>query len=343
MLKNGMRAVLSLKWGVLFVLLAISLILSVKFGSLDIAVQVILREFHFYLTSGMVSGDPISTILWEIRVPRTLFASLVGGGLAVSGLLLQTMTKNELADPYVLGVSSGAGMGAVGAIIGGWFSFLGTFQVTGSAFLGAAASTALVLFFAGRSDSPIRLVLVGMGVSAFFSAMTMMMIYGAEHEVQVRSAMFWLLGSLSGIQWADLPLAFSALCVLALSAFLLRHALDLLLLGQGEARDLGLSVKRLQLGVVLLTSAAVAVFVSKAGLIGFVGLIAPHIARAIFGPRHGRLVPGSAFVGAIVMVWADIFARACYAPEEIPIGVLTSLAGSPVFLWIVCKRYGEIA
>lgn len=329
------------KWGVLAILLIASIIVSVRFGSLSIPVPDILQEFSSYLSTGSSSGSPNSAILWEIRVPRTLFAAFVGGGLSVCGLLLQTITKNELADPYILGVSSGASFGAVGAIIGGWFAFLGDFQITGAAFIGAAISTICVLFMSGRSENPTRLILVGMGISAVFSALTMMLIYSAKHETQVRSAMFWLLGSLSGIQWDDLSVGLFALVFLVIVTFLLRHSLDLLLLGRGEAADLGLNVKRFQLLVVLLSSAVVAVFVAKVGLIGFVGLITPHIARTLFGPRHNFLIPSTALIGALLMIWADIASRALYAPEEIPIGVLTSLAGAPVFLWIISKHYGE--
>ena len=329
------------KIGILLSLLAGSIILSVKFGSLDIPVPIILDEFRSYVLTGTSSGSSASAILWEIRVPRTFFAAFAGGGLAVAGLILQTITKNELADPYVLGVSSGAAFGAVGAIISGWFAFLGGFQVTGSAFIGAAFSTVVVLLFTGRSENPIRLILVGMGISAFFSAMTMMLIYGAKHESQVRSAMFWLLGSLSGIQWRDISTALIAMLILGAGTFLLRHALDLMLLGSGEAAYLGLSVKKLQLTIVLLSSAVVAALVAKAGLIGFVGLITPHMARVVAGARHGKLIITSMVIGAIVMVWADICSRTLFSPEEIPIGVLTSLAGAPVFLWIISRRYNE--
>lgn len=205
-----------------------------------------------------------------------------------------------------------------------------------------AVSTIIVTMCAGKSTSPIRLILVGMGVSALFSALTMMIIYGAKHEAQVRSAMFWLLGSLSGMQWSSLPTVAAAVFIMLAAVWILRSDLDLMLLGEGEAEYLGMNRKKLQLFIVILSSLIVAILVSKAGIIGFIGLITPHLARTAAGPSHGRLALFSALIGAIVMIWADVLSRALFAPEEVPIGVLTSIVGAPIFLWIVTHRYGEV-
>ena len=329
------------KFLILLFLLIASLILSVRFGSVDVPVSDIREEVTTMIASGHMADTSSASILWQIRIPRTLFAALCGMGLALSGLLLQTITRNDLAGPYVLGVSSGASTGAVAAIIWGWFSFAGNASIAAGAFIGAACSTAIVIAASGRSNNPIRLILVGMGVSAFFSALTMMIIYGARHEAQVRSAMFWLVGSLSGMQWQDLWLAFFGLLAMTVLIFLVRKDLDLMLLGTGEAEYLGLNLKHFQLFIILLTSAMVALLVSKAGIIGFVGLIAPHMARAVAGPSHGRLIFFSSVIGALVMVWSDVFSRSLFAPEELPVGVLTACVGAPVFIWIVMHRYGE--
>lgn len=330
-----------MKFLILLFLLAVSLVLSVGFGSVYVPVGDILQEVGTMVTTGHMADTSSAMILWQIRIPRTLFSALCGMGLALSGLLLQTITRNDLADPYVLGVSSGASTGAVAAIIWGWFSFAGNGSTAAGAFIGAAISTAIVIMASGKSNNPIRLILVGMGVSAFFSALTMMIIYGARHEAQVRSAMFWLVGSLSGMQWQDLAMAFFGVLIMMVLVFLVRSELDLLLLGAGEAEFLGLSLKHFQLFIILLTSAMVALLVSKAGIIGFVGLITPHMARALAGPSHGRLIFFSPVIGALVMVWSDVFSRALFAPEELPIGVLTACVGAPVFIWIVTHRYGE--
>ena len=310
-----------IKFLFLLFLLVLSLVLSIRFGSVDVPVSDILHEVGTMMSTGHMANTPSAMILWQIRIPRTLFSALCGMGLSLSGLLLQTITRNDLADPYVLGVSSGASTGAVAAIIWGCFSFAGNGSTAAGAF--------------------IRLILVGMGVSAFFSAITMMIIYGARHEAQVRSAMFWLVGSLSGMQWNDLTMVFFGLLVMMVLVFLVRNDLDLLLLGTGEAEFLGLHLKHFQLFIILLTSAMVALLVSKAGIIGFIGLITPHMARALAGPSHGWLIFFSPVIGALVMVWSDVFSRALFAPEELPIGVLTACMGAPVFIWIVTHRYGE--
>lgn len=330
-----------IKFLFLLFLLVLSLVLSIRFGSVDVPVSDILHEVGTMMSTGHMANTPSAMILWQIRIPRTLFSALCGMGLSLSGLLLQTITRNDLADPYVLGVSSGASTGAVAAIIWGCFSFAGNGSTAAGAFIGAALSTAIVIMASGRSNNPIRLILVGMGVSAFFSAITMMIIYGARHEAQVRSAMFWLVGSLSGMQWNDLTMVFFGLLVMMVLVFLVRNDLDLLLLGTEEAEFLGLHLKHFQLFIILLTSAMVALLVSKAGIIGFIGLITPHMARALAGPSHGWLIFFSPVIGALVMVWSDVFSRALFAPEELPIGVLTACMGAPVFIWIVTHRYGE--
>lgn len=199
------RLSLSARFTMLAVFLIASMILSVRFGSTNVPLSDILSEVSAFISTGRPAETASSMILWQIRIPRTIFAAFCGMGLSLCGLVLQTMTRNDLADPYVLGVSSGASTGAVIAIIWGWFSFFGNYNVSAGAFIGAAVSTIIVTMCAGKSTSPIRLILVGMGVSALFSALTMMIIYGAKHEAQVRSAMFWLLGSLSGMQWSSLP------------------------------------------------------------------------------------------------------------------------------------------
>ena len=305
------------RFTILAVFLIASMILSVRFGSTNVPLSDILSEVSAFISTGRPAETASSMILWQIRIPRTIFAAFCGMGLSLCGLVLQTMTRNDLADPYVLGVSAGA-------------------------FIGAAVSTIIVTMCAGKSTSPIRLILVGMGVSALFSALTMMIIYGAKHEAQVRSAMFWLLGSLSGMQWSSLPTVAAAVFIMLAAVWILRSDLDLMLLGEGEAEYLGMNRKKLQLFIVILSSLIVAILVSKAGIIGFIGLITPHLARTAAGPSHGRLALFSALIGAIVMIWADVLSRALFAPEEVPIGVLTSIVGAPIFLWIVTHRYGEV-
>lgn len=328
----------SVKVFVLCLILCISLVTALQFGakfiSLDQIISAIMSMIDANTTASMTN-----TIITDIRLPRLIYSVLTGIGLSLVGLLMQTVTRNALADPYVLGVSSGASTGAVFAIIMGGLPFLGQYNTPIFAALGAALSIILVLLCVGKSNSPVKLILIGMGMTGVFSALTMMIIYGAKHEAQVRSAMFWLLGSFAGIQWSDLPLTAIIVILFMLYIYMFNQDLDVLLLGNHEAAQMGLSVKQLQLSIVVISSIVIATLVSKVGVVGFIGLIIPHLARIIGGPKHKHTLLFSALIGSIVMIWSDVLSRALYSPEEIPIGVLTSLLGAPLFIWIIMNRY----
>lgn len=328
----------SVKVFVLCLILCISLVTALQFGakfiSLDQIISALLSMIDVNATASMTN-----TIITDIRLPRLIYSVLTGIGLSLVGLLMQTVTRNALADPYVLGVSSGASTGAVFAIIMGGLPFLGQYNTPIFAALGAALSIILVLLCVGKSNSPVKLILIGMGMTGVFSALTMMIIYGAKHEAQVRSAMFWLLGSFAGIQWNDLPLTAIIITLFMLYIYMFNQDLDVLLLGNHEAAQMGLSVKQLQLSIVIISSIVIATLVSKVGVVGFIGLIIPHLARIIGGPKHKHTLLFSALIGSIVMIWSDVLSRALYSPEEIPIGVLTSLLGAPLFIWIIMNRY----
>jgi len=328
----------SVKVFVLCLILCISLVTALQFGakfiSLDQIISALLSMIDVNATASMTN-----TIITDIRLPRLIYSVLTGIGLSLVGLLMQTVTRNALADPYVLGVSSGASTGAVFAIIMGGLPFLGQYNTPIFAALGAALSIILVLLCVGKSNSPVKLILIGMGMTGVFSALTMMIIYGAKHEAQVRSAMFWLLGSFAGIQWGDLPLTAIIVILFMLYIYMFNQDLDVLLLGNHEAAQMGLSVKQLQLSIVIISSIVIATLVSKVGVVGFIGLIIPHLARIIGGPKHKHTLLFSALIGSIVMIWSDVLSRALYSPEEIPIGVLTSLLGAPLFIWIIMNRY----
>ena len=328
----------SVKVFVLCLILCISLVTALQFGakfiSLDQIISALMSMIDVNATASMTN-----TIITDIRLPRLIYSVLTGIGLSLVGLLMQTVTRNALADPYVLGVSSGASTGAVFAIIMGGLPFLGQYNTPIFAALGAALSIILVLLCVGKSNSPVKLILIGMGMTGVFSALTMMIIYGAKHEAQVRSAMFWLLGSFAGIQWSDLPLTAIIITLFMLYIYTFNQDLDVLLLGNHEAAQMGLSVKQLQLSIVIISSVVIATLVSKVGVVGFIGLIIPHLARIIGGPKHKHTLLFSALIGSIVMIWSDVLSRALYSPEEIPIGVLTSLLGAPLFIWIIMNRY----
>ena len=328
----------SVKVFILGVLLCISLVTALQFGANFIPLDQIISALVSMIDPN-AKASMTDTIITDIRLPRLIYSVLTGIGLSLVGLLMQTVTRNALADPYVLGVSSGASTGAVFAIIMGGLPFLGQYNTPIFAALGAALSIIMVLLCVGKSNSPVKLILIGMGMTGVFSALTMMIIYGAKHEAQVRSAMFWLLGSFAGIQWGDLPLTAIIVTLFMLYIYMFNQDLDVLLLGNHEAAQMGLSVKQLQLSIVIISSIVIATLVSKVGVVGFIGLIIPHLARIVGGPKHRNTLLFSALIGSIVMIWSDVLSRALYSPEEIPIGVLTSLLGAPLFIWIIMKRY----
>lgn len=328
----------SVKVFVLCLILCISLVTALQFGAKFISLDQIISALMSMIDAN-TTASVTNTIITDIRLPRLIYSVLTGIGLSLVGLLMQTVTRNALADPYVLGVSSGASTGAVFAIIMGGLPFLGQYNTPIFAALGAALSIILVLLCVGKSNSPVKLILIGMGMTGVFSALTMMIIYGAKHEAQVRSAMFWLLGSFAGIQWSDLPLTAIIVTLFMLYIYVFNQDLDVLLLGNHEAAQMGLSVKQLQLSIVVISSIVIATLVSKVGVVGFIGLIIPHLARIIGGPKHKHTLLFSALIGSIVMIWSDVLSRALYSPEEIPIGVLTSLLGAPLFIWIIMNRY----
>ena len=339
-MRISLRKNLYLRAALLTLILIAGMIIAVGFGSIKIETAAVIDAFANYLR-GLKTDSPNAMIIFDIRIPRILFAAISGAILSLTGMLMQTVSQNYLADPYILGVSSGAGMGAVFCIITGAAQIFAPYGVYVGAFFGATLATVIVVRIAGTSNNPIKLVLIGMGISALFSAFTMLEIYGSKNEAQVRSAMFWLMGSFTGIQWAMVPITFAVLMMLMIFIWLFRHELDLILLGREEAQHLGLSTERMQQAVVLISSLAIAITVSIAGIIGFIGLVIPHIARFIGESRHAVMVWFTSLIGAVVMVWADVMARSMFSPEEVPIGILTACLGAPVFMQIINRQYKD--
>lgn len=292
---------------------------------------------------GSTAGQNVDyEIFVGVRLPRVILAALVGAALASAGVALQAILRNPLADPYILGISSGAGLGIIVAILSGLtWSLLGGSALTVFAFLGASGAVWLVWFigrFAGRSQMT-SLLLAGVVVNAFLSAVIMFLTSIARSE-QIRWTVFWLMGNITEKNWA--VLAVSACCILAGIIVLCTVAqrLNALTFGQAEAQALGVDTARTQ-GIALAFAAFItAVAVSLSGLIGFVGLIVPHAARLVFGPDHRRLIPLGAIVGAAFLVVADTLARTVFGDEQLPVGVITAIAGGPFFL-ILLARYAR--
>lgn len=320
-------------------ILIVTIFASVFFGAVKIEYDNIFDHIKNIFTENSI--DKTYIIIKQIRIPRVLLAALAGAILAGVGLLMQTITSNSLADPYVLGISSGASAGAVFTIVYGVFSIFGRFNVYFGAFIGAILSTFIVVFLQGRNRNPVRLVLMGMGVSGFFSAMTSLIIFNSKNEAQVRSATYWMMGSLTSANYRSLFYISIVALVLAIFVFIYHKELDLMFMGLDNAQNSGLEVRQFQLKVVIVSAIAIAVLVSEVGVIGFVGLIVPHIIKKISAFNHRRLFIDSILSGATFMMLSDIIARTLYAPRELPIGVVTGFFGAPIFVYIIKRGYKD--
>ena len=274
-------------------------------------------------------------IVWELRLPRVLTAAAVGAGLAVSGVVMQAITRNPLADPYLLGLSSGASLGAVAVLLLGTALLLPV-----AAFLGAMVALALTLLLAGSFGrvTPGRTVLAGIAVSSLAAAITSLVIFWTVTGDSYREILGWLLGSLAGARWPAGAIAFAAILIAGVPIMLSGRVLDAFAFGDTSAAALGINVQAVRwttlTGAALLTGA----MVSVSGSIGFVGLILPHAVRLMVGPRHRLLLPLSALVGATFLIWADTVARSLFDPKELPVGIVTAIIGAPVFALLLARR-----
>jgi iron complex transport system permease protein len=322
-------------------LLVVQLVVAVSLGTVTVPVGTVWRHLAAHVTAPWAGDtpahlDPLTDqIVWTLRAPRVLLAAVVGAGLAAAGVALQGLVRNPLADPYVLGVSSGASLGAVVVLAFGSAAVAGL-GVSGAAFAGAAASLAAVFVLSGRTarmnDS--RLVLAGVAVGYLAMAATSFVQLRAPAG-QVRGILFWLMGSVAGATWADLgvPTLVIAGCV----GWLLRQgrALNALAVGDDDAAALGVEVPRLRVGLLLVSALLTATSVAVAGGVGFVGLMLPHTARLVVGADHRRLLPTAALAGAVFLVAVDLAARTVDRPNEYPITVFTAALGAPFFLWLL--------
>ncbi|KUO17127.1 FecCD family ABC transporter permease [Streptomyces dysideae] len=321
-------------------LLCCSLAVAITIGPADIRVGDVWAAVGSHLGFGTSELTPIRDgIVWQLRLPRTLLAAVCGAGLAVCGAVMQSLLRNPLADPFVLGVSSGASTGAVIVVVLGVGG--GLVSVSAGAFAGALVSFALVLLlshtFGGTTD---RVVLAGVAAMQLFSALTSFIVLTAADAETTRGVLFWLLGSLGGVGWTDVWVCTAVLAV-ALVVFLsYGRTLDAFAFGQDAAATLGVSVARTRLVLLCATALLTAALVSSAGAIGFVGLVLPHAARALVGPGHTRLLPLTALAGAVFLVWVDTLARTVLDPQEVPVGVVTSLIGVPAFVVVLYRTRG---
>ncbi len=287
-------------------------------------------------------------IVWQLRMPRVLGAAAVGAGLAICGVVLQSLTRNDLADPYLLGISSGASVGAVTVIVlgVGFAGMVGTAAVGAAAFAGALGALLLVLALAtGRDGSlpPARTVLAGVAVGQACAAYTSFVVIVRGDSEAARRVLDWTLGSVAGVRWESAVVLSVVAVVATLGIMCFADSLDAFAFGESAARSLGVEVTKLRWGLLVGTALVTALLVAHSGAIGFVGLVVPHMVRLVIGPGHRMLLPMAALVGATVLVAADTAARTVADGREIPIGVVTGVVGAPFFAWLLRRGRREVA
>jgi iron complex transport system permease protein len=317
--------------------LMVMLILSMAIGSVFVPLPAL-----WHVVTGSQANETYRTILLDIRLPRTILIAMVGAALAGSGAAYQGLFRNPLADPYLIGVAAGAGLGAILAMSVKWpYTPLGLLAVPFTAFIASLLTVYLVYTFAhiGKTVPTTNLILAGVAVSSFATALTSFLILRSSGEV--RRAIGWLLGGVSLIGW-DATLALVPYLAIGLTILVLSgYALNLLQFGDDQATQMGLNVQRAKFIIIVAASLVTAAAVSFAGIIGFVGLIVPHIVRIWWGVDYRRLIPLSILGGASVLLFADVLARIVIAPQELPVGIVTALAGAPFFLWVLRRAKNQ--
>ncbi|MGG7057401.1 FecCD family ABC transporter permease [Clostridium nigeriense] len=331
---------------ILLIILFLSIGLSVTIGSVDISVkevyQVILYKL-FKIGNSSVSTGPIADVVWLIRMPRIVLAIEVGAGLSVVGIVMQAIVKNPLADPYILGVSSGASLGATLSVVLGVGSIFGSNSIGFMGFIGAFSISILVLALSnigGRSNS-IKLLLAGMALSSVCSSFSSFLVYISDDSQKLKTITFWLMGSLAGAKWSEIIIIFPIIILGTIFFITQYRTLNLMLLGDEVSITLGTDLHKYRILYLVITSLMIGVLVYVSGMIGFIGLIIPHIVRIIFGTNHKKIIPIAALLGSIILIWADVISRILIKGTEIPIGIVISIIGAPLFVWLMIKKnYG---
>jgi iron complex transport system permease protein len=318
--------------GVLSILLVSMTLLAIRWGAVDLPTRMFIDTIM-----GRASASTEAAILWEIRLPRVLLALVAGFGLAAAGVTWQGVLRNPLADPYLIGVSAGGALGAGLALFWKGPLPLGTQSIPVAAFVGSLAALGLVWGISGRGAafSVERMLLAGVAVGSFLSAILSMLLFWNQESLT--TLYFWMLGSFSGRTWEDLHLALPYLSVGMLLLFSQLRHLNVLQLGSERARALGVDTVRAQRWLIVGASLVTASVVAVCGMIGFVGLVVPHLTRLLVGPDLRRVLPTSCLLGALLLVGADLAARTLWAPAEMPVGVLTALLGAPFFLYLIAR------
>lgn len=327
----------------LLLLLASTVVVAVGIGSVQVPVGDVLDVVLRRLGLGTDATVVDDRIVWQLRMPRVLGAAATGAGLAIAGAVLQSLTRNDLADPYLLGISGGATVGAVSVIVLG----VGVAGLAGSAALGAGAfagallALVLVLGLAtGRAGDlpPARTVLAGVAIGQICGAYTSFVVMTSGERDAARRVLAWTMGSLAGVRWHSAVVLLVVVLLAAVLVVAFAADLDAFAFGDAAASSLGVPVARMRWLLLVGTALLTATLVAYTGAIGFVGLVVPHVVRLAWGPLHRRLLPLSALAGAILMVWADTVARSVVEGREVPIGVVTAVLGAPVFAWLLRRE-----
>lgn len=336
----------------LLLLLPVSLVVAVTFGTMAVPVQDVYGVLYYKVAGALFGvqapeawapGSPVHDVVWLIRLPRLVLGAAVGAALALCGVVMQAIVKNPLADPYILGVSSGASLGATLAALFGVGAVFGTRAVGGMAFVGALLVSFAVIALAnlgGRANA-VKLLLAGSALSAVCGAFSNFAIYLRNDDHAPTQIIRWTMGSLGAANWQDNGVLITAVLAAGLFFISQSRTLNLMLLGDECAVTLGTDLTLRRILYLIITSLLVGLAVYNAGTIGFVGLVVPHGARLLLGTDHRRLVPVATLAGAIFLIWADVACRTLLPGNELPIGILTSILGAPVFLYLMARhRYG---
>lgn len=349
--KNGLLKGKPVYWvSVIFLAAALffSLLWAVTIGSVDLSVGDVYRVI-FYKIFGIGNGElygsgSMSDIVWFVRLPRLVLAVAIGSSLAIAGVVMQAIVKNPLADPYVLGISSGASLGATFAIVLGIGAVFGEGYIGGMAFAGALLVSLAVVFLAniGGKATSVKLILAGTALSAICGAVSNFLLYVKNTGTgAVEAVVRWTMGSLAGANWETNVILLITSAAGVLFFWSQYRTLNLMLLGDESAVTLGTDLHRWRILYLVAASLMVGFSVYAAGVIGFVGLIIPHMVRMLFGTDHKKLIPLSALLGALFLLWADVLCRVLLERTELPIGILTSMVGAPVFIYLMArKKYG---
>ncbi|EHN15018.1 FecCD family ABC transporter permease [Clostridium sporogenes] len=339
----------TLKFILLIIVLFVITTVCITFGSVKIDVDVTFKSLiNNILNKEIFAKDwpnNIDNIVFKLRLPRLLLAIVSGGALALVGILMQTLTRNSLADPYILGISSGASAGATLSIVLGILSSFGHLGIALGAFLGSLIASIMVFKISGVSKvySKTKLILTGVAVSSIFTAVTNFIITFAKNDSLVKSAVFWTIGSLAGANYNQVKFSLVIMVITSILSMLLYKDLDAMLLGEAVAKNIGINTKFIIRFIMIASTLLTGTIVAFTGVIGFVGLIVPHIARQMVGSSHKKLIPFGIVIGSILMVITDTIARTVLSPQEVPIGVITAFLGGPFFLYLMQKstyRFG---